>query len=199
MARVSVAGLNGQPAVLASYFNGNFGDQLAERNGGGTWTVQQADFLDDSGAKLIIDETGEPAFFGSSGSGVARYYFRRGGTWQFDTVATGTNIVGLDAAIIDSTPTVAYLDRNDSKLHFRQKIGGNWNDTILETGAATDYDPLISLMDLNGAPAITYILSAGTGAKPLIYQQLEVPEPTSAMILGLVGAMGLSVRRRRAS
>ena len=187
------------PQVLVGT-QGGFGDFLAQRTNGVWSSTSLPDYRNDFGASLRYDSSGNPellvATSSSNGTPTSNSILTlQNGTWTPNQINNPTGVaVGSDFQILNGVPTVAYLDRQDGDLHFRQLINGIFTDKILDTNLDASFPDAVSVFAApDGNIGVAYL--SDIGGEPLRYIEV-VPEPAIGMAAMTLGLITLSRRRR---
>jgi len=165
---------SGFPTAMALDQNGNPHIAYSDNNylrikyanwAGGSWHIEVVDNALSYDVSLALDNDNEPHIAYDKDK-LLMYAFRRGATWQKETVTAlanpGEGTTGELSLALDynSNPHIAYsfkVNIGSSSLRYIHKTGTTWQDQVVEynSGIHTGLDPSIAL-DVNGRPHISY-------------------------------------------
>ncbi len=154
------------------------------------------DFAAAHTSSLALDSQNRPHITLRTFDGIT-YAFHDGDTWQFHVLDETPGIISSSVVIDDQElPHIAYTRPNmpdvTAGLLYAHYDGQSWHTELVRTGQSLDVGSLA--LDANGMPHISF--HDFTFGRNLQYAVL-VPEPTSLTLLGLVGALLFTSRRRR--
>ena len=160
----SLLEVQGQPAI--AYLDDTNNNLKYARFNGSTWDIQTVDSASVSSPISMILVQGRPAIaYGASGLDL--YYIR-------STDATGTNwgtrvevvdsilLLSASLSVINGVPAIAYHDystsvNNNNYVKSNDSLGNSWGSPeIVEDDTSSTTGHTISLIDVQGRPAISY-------------------------------------------